>query len=111
VPILSDPAVPAQLDSFMDVPKDPDVPVAARVPPAAVENVDSPPAARSRGEPRIGGVSLLQFILSVPGCSANDRDVAEGAVDRCLFQILGASLTMAQVSYTACIGRSSSCVL
>ena len=75
----------------MDVPNDPDVlPVAARVPPAAVENVDSPPAAASsRGEPRIGGVSLLPFILCVPGCNANDRDVAEGAVDRCLFQILG----------------------
>ena len=73
----------------MDVPKDPDVPVAARVPPAAVENVDSPPAASSRGEPRIGGVSLLPFILCVPGYSANDRDVAEGSVDRCLLQILG----------------------
>ena len=73
----------------MHEPNDPDIPVAARVPPAAVENVDSPPAAPPRGESRIGGVSLLPFILCVPGCSANDRDVVEGAVDRCLFQILG----------------------
>ncbi len=110
-PVLSEPAVPAPLNFSVDVPNDvlvglPDAPIPpvvenvdplpsarsvdvpndvlvglpdAPIPPV-VENVDPLPSARSRGEPHSGSVSAF----------ANDRDAAaEGAVDRCLFQVLG----------------------